>query len=158
MINPRDRLNLDDIMAACCNGRKGLGAMKFWFTKKTAKDAHDGKAPYDATVEQVLRVAQEVNATPAETDREVFDFANAFRAKAEPVVPADPVVVEEQVPFSLSRPMVSRAARDEMERRIAAYRAFQMKLNEEREARIRRTMDDVRAKLQQSAAPKPPLH
>jgi hypothetical protein len=145
-------------MAACCNGRKGLGAMKFWFTKKSSTDAHDGKAPYDATVEQVLRVAQEVNAAPAETDREVFDFAEAFRTKSEPVLPADPAPVEEQTTFELSRPMVSRATREEMERRIAAYRAFQMKLNEEREARIRRTMDDVRAKLQQSAAPKPPLH
>ena len=131
--------------------------MKFWFTKKTPKDAYDGKAPYDATVEQVLRVAQEVNAAPAEAEREVFDFAKAFRVKSEPVLPADPVAVEEQAPFSLSRPMVSRAAREEMERRIAAYRAFQMKLNDEREARIRRTMDDVRAKLKQ-LAPKPPLH
>jgi hypothetical protein len=145
-------------MAACCNGRKGLGAMKFWFTKKSPKDAYDGKAPYDATVEQALRVAQEVSAAPAETDREVFDFAKAFRTKTEPVLPADPVPVEEPAPFSLSRPIVSRATREEMERRIADYRAFQMKLNEEREARIRRTMDDVRAKLKQSAAPKPPLH
>jgi hypothetical protein len=46
--------------------------------------------------------------------------------------------------------------RQEMERRIADYRAFQMKLNDEREARIRRTMDDVRASLKQSG--KPPLH
>ena len=132
--------------------------MKFWFTKKTPKDAYDGKAPYDATVEQVLRVAQEVSAAPAETEREIFDFAKAFHTKAEPVPPADPAAVEEQAPFVSPRPTVSRAAREEMERRIADYRAFQMKLNEEREARIRRTMDDVRAKLKQSAAPKPPLH
>jgi hypothetical protein len=45
-----------------------------------------------------------------------------------------------------------------MERRIADYRAFQIKLNEEREARIRRTMDEVRASLKQSSTPKPPIH
>ncbi len=102
MINPVCVINLDDIMAACCNGRKGLGAMKFWFTKKTPKDVYDGKAPYDATVEQALRVAQEVSAAPAETEREIFDFAKAFRTKAEPVPPADPAAVEEQAPFSLT--------------------------------------------------------
>jgi hypothetical protein len=130
--------------------------MKFWFTKKSPKDAYDGKAPYDATVEQVLRVAQEVNAAPAETERDAFDFAKAFLTKVEPVQPAAPAATDEQAPFALSRPTVSRATRQEMERRIADYRAFQMKLNDEREARIRRTMDDVRAKLKQSAAP--PLH
>jgi hypothetical protein len=132
--------------------------MKFWFTKKTPKQAYDGKAPYDATVEQVLRVAQEVNAAPAETDREIFDFANAFRTNAEPILPAAPAVVDEQAPFTLTRPTVSRATRQEMERRIADYRAFQNKLNEEREARIRRTMDEVRAHLKQMGTPKPPLH
>jgi hypothetical protein len=131
--------------------------MKFWFTKKTPKDAYDGKAPYDATVEQVLRVAQEVNAAPPEADREIFDFAKAFRVKAKPVAPAEPSPVEEPAIPTLSAPRVSRAAREEMERRIASYRAFQMKLNDEREARIRRTMDDVRAKLKQSATQKP-LH
>jgi polyribonucleotide nucleotidyltransferase len=132
--------------------------MKFWFTKKSPKDAYDGKAPYDATVEQVLRVAQEVNAAPEETERETFDFAKAFRTKVEPVQPAAPAAADEQAPFALSRPTVSRAMRQEMERRIADYRAFQIKLNDEREARIRRTMDDVRAKLKQSAAQNPPLH
>jgi hypothetical protein len=44
-----------------------------------------------------------------------------------------------------------------MERRLANYRAFQKKLNDEREERIRRTMDDVRAKLKQSAAQHPPV-
>jgi hypothetical protein len=132
--------------------------MKFWFTKKTPKDAYDGKAPYDATVEQVLRVAQEVSAAPAETERETFDFATAFLIKAEPVQPAAPAATDEAAPFALSRPTVSRAARQEIERRVADYRAFQIKLNDEREARIRRTMDDVRAKLKQLAAQKPPLH
>ena len=132
--------------------------MKFWFAKKTPKDAYDGKAPYDATVEQVLRVAQEVSAAPAETERETFDFAKAFLTKPEPVQPPAPAATDEQPPFALSRPTVSRAVRQEMERRIADYRAFQIKLNDEREARIRRTMDDVRAKLKQSAPQKPPLH
>ena len=138
---------------------KGLGAMKLWFTKKTPKEAYDGKAPYDATVEQVLRVAQEVNAAPAETDREVFDFTEAFRIKPEPVLPAAPTAaVDEQAPFAITRPTVSRATRQEMERRIADYRAFQIKLNDEREARIRRTMDEVRAHLKQMGTPQPPLH
>lgn len=132
--------------------------MKFWFTKKTPKDAYDGKAPYDATVEQVLRVAQEVSAAPAETERETFDFAKAFLTRPEPVQPAAPAATDEPAPFALSRPTVSRAERQEIERRVADYRAFQIKLNDEREARIRRTMDDVRAKLKQLAAPKPPLH
>jgi hypothetical protein len=124
--------------------------MKFWFAKKTPKDVYDGKAPYDATVEQVLRVAQEVRAAPAEAEREAFDFAKAFRAKAEPVPPAS-IAAFDQPAAAPAQPRVSRAERDEMERRIASYRAFQKKLNDEREARIRRTMDDVRAKLKQSA-------
>jgi hypothetical protein len=128
--------------------------MKFWFTKKTPKDMYDGKAPYDATVEQVLRVAQEVRAAPAEPEREVFDFAKAFRAKAEPVPPTSLSSFDAPA-AALTQPRVSRAEREEMERRIANYRAFQKKLNDEREARIRRTMDDVRAKLKQSAAQKP---
>jgi len=125
--------------------------MKFWFTKKTPRDVYDAKAPFDATVEQALRVAQEVNAAPTEADRDVFDFAKAFTtapvaAKPETQIP----VVSASSPL---RPTVSRAARDEMDHRVATYRAFQMKLNEEREARIRQTMDGVRAQLKQSAAP-----
>ncbi len=58
--------------------------------------------------------------------------------------------VDALTPSSLTTPTVSRATREEMERRLASYRAFQMRLNEEREARIRRTMDDVRAQLKQS--------
>ena len=148
-------MKLDGIMTGRLNSRKGPGAMKFWFTnKKTPKDVYDVKAPFDATVEEALRFAQEVSTAPAEADREVFDFVKAF--KAEPVAPQ----VEAQIPVipvisasDLPRPTVSRAERTEMERRIASYRAFQMKLNEEREARIRRTMDGVRAQLKQSAAP-----
>jgi hypothetical protein len=132
--------------------------MKFWFTKKTPKDMYDGKAPYDATVEQVLRVAQEVSATPTEAEREVFDFAKAFRAKAESALPVS--IPSFDTPSfatpATAQPRVSRATREEMERRLASYRAFQKKLNDEREARIRRTMDDVRAKLKQSAAQNPP--
>ena len=128
--------------------------MKFWFTKKTPKDVYDVKAPFDATVEQALRVAEEVNAAPAEADREIFDFVRAFKTEpiappAEPHVPAAPVLSASSLP----RPIVSRAERADMERRIADYRAFQKKLNDEREARIRRTMDGVRAQLKQPAAP-----
>jgi hypothetical protein len=126
--------------------------VKFWFAKKTPKDVYDGKAPYDATVEQVLRVAQEVNSAPAETDGDIFDLVKAFRpeaaAAAPPSFPAVPVP---------SRPTVSRAMRDDMERRLNNYRAFQKKLNDEREARIRQTMDDIRIKLKQSAQDSP-LH
>jgi hypothetical protein len=121
--------------------------MKFWFTKKTPKDVYGGKAPYDATVEQALLVAREVSSAPAETERDVFDIAKALRPQAEQGPVAEPVTRD---PLSLTKPSVSRATREEMERRLASYRAFQMKLNEEREARIRRTMDDVRAKLKQS--------
>ena len=92
--------------------------MKFWFTKKTPKDMYDGKAPYDATVEQVLRVAQEVRAAPAEAEREVFDFAKAFRAKAEPVPPTSLSSFDAPA-AALTQPRVSRAEREEMERRIA---------------------------------------
>jgi len=128
--------------------------MKFWFTKKTPRDVYDVKAPFDATVEQALRVAQEVNDAPVEADRDVFDFVKAFATAPvapEPVpqVPSAPAISASSLP----RPTVSRAARDEMDRRVASYRAFQMKLNEEREARIRRTMDGVRAQLKQSSAP-----
>jgi hypothetical protein len=132
------------------------GAMKFWFTKKTPKDVYDVKAPFDATVEQALRVAQEVNTAPVETDREVFDFIKAFQAAPAGREPAPP----QHVPSAsaLPRPTVSRAARDEMDRRVASYRAFQMRLNEEREARIRRTMDGVRAQLKAPSAPDPASH
>ena len=130
--------------------------MKFWFAKKTPKELYDGKAPYDATVEQVLRVAQEVSATPAETERDDFDFAKAFRVKTEPAAPVLSSPLND-APFSPAVPKVSRAVREEMERRLANYRAFQKKLNDEREERIRRTMDDVRAKLKQSAAQHPPV-
>lgn len=132
--------------------------MTFWFTKKSPRDAFDMKAPYDATVEQALRVAQEVNAAPADADRELFDFAAAFRPRSVPA--SAPTQAAPQRPSATpsprtgpkaapSRPIVSHAARDEMERRIANYRAFQIRLNEEREARIRRIMDDVRARLKQ---------
>jgi hypothetical protein len=132
------------------------GAMKFWFTKKTPKDVYDVKAPFDATVEQALRVAQEVNAASAEADREVFDFRKAFQTAPIEPEPAPPQQIASA--SALPRPMVSRAARDEMDRRVASFRAFQMRLNEEREARIRRTMDGVRAQLKQPAAPDPASH
>ena len=148
-------------MAACCNGRKGLRRMKFWFTKKSPKDLYDAKAPFDATVEEALRFAREVNATPVEADREVFDFAKAFTAKAlttepfttAPLAPQAAPQIPAAAPATPPRPAVSRTERAEMERRIASYRAFQVKLNEEREARIRRTMDGVRAQLKQTVAP-----
>jgi hypothetical protein len=132
------------------------GAMKFWFTKKTPKDVYDVRAPFDATVEQALRVAQEVNAAPADADREVFDFRKAFQPTPVEPEPAPP----QHIPSApaLPRPTVSRAARDEMDRRVASYRAFQMRLNEEREARIRRTMDGVRAQLKAPAAPDAASH
>jgi hypothetical protein len=121
--------------------------MKLWFTKKAPKDVYDGKAPYDATVEQALLVAREVSAAPAEAERDVFDFVKVLHPQAEPNPVPEPVTRD---PLSPTKPTVSRATREEMERRLASYRAFQMKLNEEREARIRRTMDDVRAQLKQS--------
>ncbi len=121
--------------------------MKLWFTKKAPKDVYDGKAPYDATVEQALLVAREVSAAPAEAERDVFDFIKELRPQAEPSPVPEPVTRD---PLSPTKPTVSRATREEMERRLASYHAFQMKLNEEREARIRRTMDDVRAQLKQS--------
>ena len=131
--------------------------MKFWFTRKTPRDVYDGKAPYDATVEQVLRAAREVNSAPDEADRDIFDFAEALRPQAGEVAAPQPASTEAPTAVSLSRPTVSRATRDEMERRLASYRAFQTKLNDEREARIRRTMDGVRAQLKQSAQD-PPLN
>ncbi len=128
--------------------------MKFWFSKKTPKDVYDVTAPYDATVEQALRVAQEGNAAPVEADRDIFDFAKALLPKSEHGLAVEPIAP----PTALARPLVSRGERAEMERRVANYRAFQMKLNDEREARIRRTMDDVRAKLKQSATPNSTQH
>jgi hypothetical protein len=133
--------------------------MKFWFSKKTPKDVYDVKAPYDAAVELALRVAQEVNAAAPDADRDVFDFAKALRPKSEPDLSPELIAPPQELPaLATPRPMVSRAAREEMEHRIANYRAFQKKLNDDREARIRRTMDDVRAKLKQSAAPNPTQH
>lgn len=133
--------------------------MKFWFSKKTPKDVYDVKAPYDATVEQALRVAQEVNAAGPAADRDVFDFVKAFRPKSEQDLSPELIAPPQELPtLATPRPMVSRAAREEMERRIANYRAFQKKLNDDREARIRQTMDDVRAKLKQSAAPNSTQH
>lgn len=124
--------------------------MKFWFTKRTPKDVYDGKAPFDATVEQVLRAVQEVNAAPVETEREDFDFAKALRPQPASA-PATYAAALTPAASPPGRPAVSRATREEMERRIADYRAFQIRLNEEREARIRRTMDDVRAQLKRAA-------
>jgi hypothetical protein len=105
----------------------------------------------------VLRVAQEVRSTPAEADRDVFDFVEAMRPTAEHSPTAEPNLIAQPEPaptpyvFAPARPMVSRTERDDMERRVASYRAFQMKLNEDREARIRRTMEDIRAGLKRSA-------
>ena len=133
--------------------------MKFWFSKKTPKDVYDVKAPYDAAVELALRVAQEVNAAAPDADRDIFDFVKAFHPKSEQDLSPELIAPPQELPtLATPRPKVSRAAREEMENRIANYRAFQKKLNDEREARIRRTMDDVRAKLKQSAAQNPPLH
>jgi hypothetical protein len=128
--------------------------MKFWFTKKSPKEQYEGKAPFDATVEQVLLVAREVNSAPTETDPDIFDFEKALRPNAEQDATPQPASTETasaQTAFTLPRPTISRATREEMERRKASFRAFQVRLNEEREARIRRTMDDVRAGLKQSA-------
>ena len=92
----------------------------------------------------------------------MFDFDKAFRVKTEPAVPLLPAPLNDvpldHVPVhSPTVPKVSRAVREEMERRLANYRAFQKKLNDDREERIRRTMDDVRAKLKDSAAQHPPV-
>lgn len=131
--------------------------MKFWFNKKTPREVYDGKAPYDATVEQVLRAVQEVRAAPAESEREVFDFDKAMRPNATPPAPvAAPATAPEVAPSSQARPAAMGGERALMRRRLDNYRAFQMKLNEEREARIRRTMDNLRAKLQQSVKDNPP--
>ena len=140
--------------------------MKFWFAnKKSPKEVYDGKAPYDATVEQALRVAREVSTAPAEVEREVFDFGKAMRPSVAtsspnvvptPAPPAAPATTTEAFSVPTTRTAISRAERAEMERRVADYRAFQMKRNEEREARVRRTMDNLRAKLQQSVQDNPP--
>ena len=130
--------------------------MKFWFNKKTPREVYDGKAPYDATVEQVLRAVQEVRAAPAEAEREVFDFDKAMRPKITPTAPVvAPAPAPAVSPSSPARP-AEGGERALMRRRLDNYRAFQMKLNEEREARIRRTMDNLRAKLQQSMKDNPP--
>jgi hypothetical protein len=134
--------------------------MKFWFAnKKSPREVYDGKAPYDATVEQALRVAREVSTAPAEAEREMFDFGKAMRPSvapaspkiaAPPATPATRAATNEAFSIPTTRTTISRTERAEMERRVADYRAFQIKLNEEREARVRRTMDNLRAKLQKS--------
>lgn len=81
----------------------------------------------------------------------------------------EPIDAEPQIgapPPGPAAPPASRAARTgakagpmrvEVERRAANYRAFQIKLNEDREARIRKTMADVRSQLQRldSQGPRP---
>jgi hypothetical protein len=130
--------------------------MKFWFSKKSSK------APYDATVEQTLLFAQEVNATALPSETDFADLASALRQpehvtprpQPQPIPASQPAAAAPKV-----RPSASNSMRDELERRSANYRAFQLKLNEEREARIAKTMADVRASLQQATAQKSrPLH
>ena len=126
--------------------------MKSWFSKKMPKDADQGGSPYDATIERVLQMAREVNAAPAEAEAEVFDFPKALPPKTPPARVQAPAAATAPVKPPTS---IANATREDMERRIANYRAFQLKLNEEREARIRRTMDDVRAMLRQSETGRP---
>lgn len=128
--------------------------MKFWFSRKSSK------APYDATVEQTLRFAQEVNSAPLPSEASFADLASAMR-KAEPGTPRPSLSPPQPAsPASkMTPPSASNSMREELERRTANYRAFQMKLNEEREERMRKTMADVRTSLQQSAAQNSrPLH
>lgn len=160
--------------------------MKFWFSGKGFKDSReaqaarpaDDKAPFDATVEQTLRAAQAINAAPSEESsktptRDIFDIFSALRAP-EPAVAAAPPPETPQIdappsgPPAQSRPAAPGPTpgskpgprpgpmRAEVERRAANYRAFQMKLNEEREARIRKTMADVRTQLQRIGSQGPP--
>lgn len=129
--------------------------MKFWFSRKSSK------APYDATVEQTLRFAQEVNSTPSPSEASFADLASALR-KAEPGTPRPQSLAPPQPAPPASKmtpPSASNSMREELERRTANYRAFQMKLNAEREERMRKTMADVRTSLQQSTAQNSrPLH
>lgn len=128
--------------------------MKFWFSKKSSK------APYDATVEQTLLFVQEVNAASEETESQLPDLATALR-QPEHTAPTPRPQLLQVPPAPTPAPgqsAVSKSMRDELQRRSANYRAFQMKLNEEREARIRKTMDGVRASLQASPSSSRPLH
>lgn len=130
--------------------------MKFWFMRKSPKATYDGQAPYDATVEQVLRVAREMSTEPSDPEHGTFDFAEAFQANAPQTDPSRREPEMEDTPIAIAPPKVSNAAREEIKRRVENYREFQIKLNEEREARIRRTMEDVRDKLNRPAIQKPP--
>jgi hypothetical protein len=126
--------------------------MKFWFSRKS------GKAPYDATVEQTLLFAQEVNATSEDANEALLDLATALR-QPEHAAPAPQAVQRAKpVPAPLRRAAGSSAMREELQRRSADYRAFQLKLNEAREERIRKTMADVRASLKAAAQATRPLH
>lgn len=130
--------------------------MKFWFSKKSSK------APYDATVEQTLLFVQEVNAAPEEAESQLPDLATALR-QPEHAAPAPRPQLLQVPPAAVQTPAprqsaASKSMRDELQRRSANYRAFQMKLNEEREARMRKTMDGVRASLQTAASSTRPLH
>jgi len=130
--------------------------MKFWFSKKSSK------APYDATVEQTLLFVQEVNATSSESESQLLDLATALR-QPEHAAPAPRPQLLQVPPPPAQAPAprqsaASKSMREELQRRSANYRAFQMKLNEEREERIRKTMNDVRASLQSSAPVSRPLH
>jgi hypothetical protein len=144
----------------------------------------DDKAAFDATVEQTLRAAQAINEAPPEPAseapaRDIFDIFRSLREPMPAVATApdtespqidalqiEPTRVEPQVDApSAGRPVRTGAKpgpkpgpmRAEVERRTANYRAFQIKLNEDREARIRKTMADVRSQLQRldSQGPRP---
>jgi len=100
-----------------------------------------------------------VAATSApETEPPQPDALQVERLHAEPQIGALPPAPAAP---AASRPVRTGAKpgpmRAEVERRAANYRAFQMKLNEDREARIRKTMADVRSQLQRldSQAPRP---
>mgnify|MGYP001385445740 CR=1 FL=1 len=104
-----------------------------------------------------------VSATPApETEPPQIDALQIEPIHAEPQIGA--------LPPGPAAPPAGRAVRTgakpgpkpgpmraEVERRAANYRAFQIKLNEDREARIRKTMADVRSQLQRldSQGPRP---
>lgn len=75
------------------------------------------------------------------------------------VLPASPATPSASRPVRAGAKPVPKPGpmRAEVERRAANYRAFQIKLNEDREARIRKTMADVRSQLQRldSQGPRP---
>lgn len=138
--------------------------MKFWFSKKGYRETREAKAPFDATVEQTLRAAQDVSATPEEKPaRDIFDIFSTLRqprapgadAALNPDMPRPDARPPSMASSETGRPAVPRIMRDEMERRAANYRALQMKLNDDREARIRKTMADVRIKLQRIGSQDP---